>query len=134
MQPLTAPGRPRAARGRWIWRLSGAATIAVLALFAVAAGIRAGTPNGGQQFGPGQTRTVTTAVPGTVTSLSVTSYGAPIQVSRGPVSQVRVVEAIRAIVLPGTPPVTPPVTAKVSHGELTLRRPARRAAARSASP
>jgi hypothetical protein len=118
MQPITAPGRPRAARGRWIWRLSGVVTVIVLALFAVAAAIGAGTPQGGQQFGAVPTRTVAVTVPGTVTGLNVSSYGAPIQVSRGPVSQVKVVEAITA-----NQSGMPSVTAKVSRGELTLAAP-----------
>jgi hypothetical protein len=118
MQPLTAPDRPRAARGRWIWRLSGIVTVAVLALFAAVGIIRAGTPPGGQRFSPVPTRTVAVTVPGTVTGLSVSSYGAPIQVSRGPVSQVKVVEAITA-----SQSGMPSVTAKVSRGELTLAAP-----------
>jgi len=128
MQPVTAPGtapgRAAMPRGRWIWRLSGVAVVlAGTALIGIAA-VRAGTfGNGGfpQSAVPGQaalpTRTVT--VPGTVTSLNVTSYGAPIQVSRGSVSLVTVTETI-SFGRPGGPPA---VRARVDRGDLTLDAP-----------
>ena len=64
------------------------------------------------------TTTVTVTQP--VTSLSVESYGAPIQVTAGPVHDVTVTEAIS---YPG-PGQAPTVTAAVSDRELTLAAPA----------
>jgi hypothetical protein len=120
MQPLTAaaPDRPQAARGRWIWRLSGAATVAVLAVAGTAALVNAGNAGGGPMVQVlSATKTVT--VPGTVTSLTVGSYGGSVRVVRGPVSQVTVVEAMAFVDQSGAPAVT----TKVSHGELTLAAP-----------
>jgi hypothetical protein len=105
-----------AARGRWIWTLSGLATVGLLAWPVVMLISSAG--NGGQgEFvtaAPTLTRTVTVTQP--VTSLSVESYGAPIQVTAGPVHNVTVTEAIS---YPGPGP-TPAVTAAVSDRKLTL--------------
>ena len=125
MRTLTAPDRPPttgrpAARGRWIWTLTGLATVGLLAWPVVALISAAG--NGGQgEFvtaTPTMTRTVTVTQP--VSSLSVVSYGAPIRITAGPVHQVTVTEAIS---YPG--PVQPPsVTAAVSDGRLTLDAPA----------
>ena len=70
-------------RGRWIWTLTGLATIGLLAWPVVGLISRAG--NGGQgefiSARPTMTRTLTVTQP--VTSLSVESYGAPIQVTAG---------------------------------------------------
>jgi hypothetical protein len=108
------------ARGRWIWTLSGLATVGLLAWPVVVLISSAG--NGGQgEFvtaAPTMTRTVTVTQP--VTSLSVESYGAPIQVTAGPVHQVTVREAIS---YPG-PGQAPTVTAAVSDRRLTLDAPA----------
>jgi DUF4097 and DUF4098 domain-containing protein YvlB len=122
MQPITAPvttpGSAVRPRGRWIWYLSGAATIlAGTALISVAA-VRAGTFNGGG-FAQSALPATTVVVNGTVTSLNVTSYGAPIQVSRGPVNQVTVTETI-SFDRPAGPPT---VRARVDHGNLTLAAP-----------
>jgi hypothetical protein len=123
MPSLTAPPvrtdpRPRPTHGRWIWTLSGVATVAFLAVFGSWAFIKAGgTPGGPPPLSAIPTRTVTVSQP--VTSVSVTSYGAPIRLARGPVSQVTVVEGI-TFEDKGAPPV---VTATVSHGTLTLAAP-----------
>jgi hypothetical protein len=125
MRTLTAPERPPAtdrpaARGRWIWTVSGLATVALLAWPVVGLISRAG--NGGQgEFvtaTPVMTRTVTVTQP--VTSLSVESYGAPIRITAGPAHQVTVTEAIS---YPG-PGQAPSVTAAVSDRRLTLDAPA----------
>jgi len=125
MRTLTAPDRPPAtdrpaARGRWIWTLTGLATVALLAWPVVGLITKAG--NGGQgeviYATPLMTRTVTVTQP--VSSLSVESYGAPIQVTSGPVHQVTVREAIS---YPG-PGQAPTVTAAVSDRRLTLDAPA----------
>lgn len=118
MQPLTAPGRPQAVRGRWIWRLSGVATIILIGVSGGWGIVRATRPaDGGPAFSAVPTRTVT--VPQTVTRLNVTSYGAPILVAPGPVKEVTVVEAIS---FDGQED-PPAVTASVSHGVLTLAAP-----------
>jgi hypothetical protein len=121
MQPLTAPVRtnpgPRAARGRWIWTLSGLATVSLLAVFGASAFARAQHVHGETPLSAVPTRTV--IVPQAVTSLSVASYGAPIRVARGPVSQVTVGEAIH---FEGQDSA-PSVTATVSRGTLTLAAP-----------
>jgi hypothetical protein len=113
------PDRP-STRGRWIWTLAGLATVGLLAWPVVGLISRAG--NGGQgEFvtaTPTITRTVTVTQP--VTSLSVESYGAPIQVTAGPVHEVTVREAIS---YPG-PGQAPTVTAAVSDRTLTLDAPA----------
>ena len=121
MRALTAPelppvtGRP-SARGRWIWTVSGLATVGLLAWPVV--GLISSAGNGGQgEFvaaTPTLTRTVTVSQP--VTSLSVDSYGAPIQVTAGPVHHITVTEAIS---YPGPGPA-PAVTAAVSDRKLTL--------------
>jgi hypothetical protein len=109
-----------AKRGRWIWTLSGLATVGLLAWPVVVLISSAG--NGGQgEFvtaTPTMLRTVTVGQP--VSSLSVESYGAPIQVTAGPVHQVTVREAIS---YPG-PGQAPAVTAAVSDRTLTLAAPA----------
>jgi DUF4097 and DUF4098 domain-containing protein YvlB len=125
MRTLTAPDRPPAtdrpaARGRWIWTLTGLATVALLAWPVVGLITKAG--NGGQgEFiyaTPLMTRTVTVTQP--VSSLRVESYGAPIRITAGPVHDVAVTEAIS---FPG-PGQVPTVTAAVSDRELTLAAPA----------
>jgi Putative adhesin len=109
-----------AKRGRWIWTLSGLATVGLLAWPVVVLISSAG--NGGQgEFvtaTPTMLRTVTVGQP--VSSLSVESYGAPIQVTAGPVHQVTVREAIS---YPG-PGQAPAVTAAVSDRTLSLAAPA----------
>ena len=124
MRTLTAPEHPPAtdrpaARGRWIWTVTGLATVALLAWPVVGLITRAG--NGGQgEFitaTPLITRTLTVTQP--VTSLRVESYGAPIQITAGPVHDVTVTEAIS---YPG-PGVAPIVTAAVFDRELTLAAP-----------
>jgi hypothetical protein len=125
MRTLTAQERPPttdrpSTRGRWVWTVSGLATVALLAWPVVGLIGRAG--NGGQgEFVtamPIMTRTVTVTQP--VTSLSVESYGAPIRITAGPVHHVTVTEAIS---YPG-PGQAPAVTAAVSDRKLTLDAPA----------
>jgi hypothetical protein len=124
MRTLTAPDRPPAidrpnARGRWIWTVSGLVTVAALSV-PVALLITRGVHNGdGQMVSAAPSRTVTVAA--AVTSLSVASYGAPIQVTTGPVRQVTVQESISYD--PGNGPA-PAVTAQASDGRLTLAAPA----------
>jgi hypothetical protein len=120
MQPLTAPGRPRAARGRWIWRLSGVVTIAAIGAFGSWAIVRAvDPPSGPAPMSAVPTRTVTVTAP--VTALNVQSYGAPIKVTAVPGGQVQVAESITFDSGDGGPPT---VTDTDSHGLLTLAAPA----------
>lgn len=115
----TAPSRPIPPRGRWIWYLSGVATIfAGTALVAVAI-TRTGSPDYGG-FAQTVLPTSTVVVNGEVSSLTVTSYGAPIQVTRGPVRQVTVNESISF----NRPEERPPaVRARADHGNLILAAP-----------
>ena len=125
MRTLTAQERPPATnrpsrRGRWIWTVSGLATVALLAWPVLTLISRAGD-GGGEDFvnaSPVMTTTVTVTQP--VTSLNVESYGGPIQVTAGPVHHITVTEAIS---YPG-PGQAPTVTAAVSDRELTLAAPA----------
>jgi hypothetical protein len=138
MRSLTAPGgRPTptapgsdngsgtafgSGPGRRIWGLAGLLTVIGLAVpgswLIFHAGGPGNAPNG---QGPlaALTRTVTVTQP--VTSLSVESYGAPIQVTARPVRRVTVTEAIGYDLGAGA---APDVTAAVSHGRLTLAAPA----------
>ena len=125
MRTLTAPERPPVtarppARGRWIWALSGLATVGLLAWPVLGVILRAG--NGGQgevvTAMPLVTRTVTVTQP--ISTLSVASYGAPIQITAGPVHQVTVTEAISY----EGPGQAPTVTAAVFNRQLTLAAPA----------
>ena len=85
MRALTIPvyrppaPEPPPTRGRWIWVLSGLGTMALVAWPIVVLLSNAGDGGGGQfvTANPVTTRTVTVTQP--VTSLSVESYGAPIQ-------------------------------------------------------
>jgi alkylation response protein AidB-like acyl-CoA dehydrogenase len=104
MQPLTAPGRPRATRGRWIWILSGTLTIATISAFGGWAVVRASNPpNGPLPIFVVPTRIVTVTQP--VTALNVQSYGAPIKVTTAP-GPVRIAESIMFSDADGPPAVT----------------------------
>ena len=111
MRRVTAPGR-------WVWRASGLATVLALAVPGFWLITRAGMPTG-EPVSAFPTRTVIVTQP--VTSLDVRSYGAPVQVSAGSGSQVRVVEAIMFNPDNGPPPA---VRDTVADGRLTLDAPA----------
>jgi hypothetical protein len=125
MRTITAPspaegGRaegPRA-RGRWIWALSGFATIAVLTTYGVHLLTTAHAPGGGlQQESAVPSQAITITQP--VTSVNIESYGAPIVVTGGPVRHVQITESITFATQDGPPAVTQ----SVSHGLLTLAAP-----------
>jgi hypothetical protein len=83
--------RAVATPGRWIWGLSGLITMAALVVF----GAQLITSAGQNEHAQPQsiaTRTVTVLQP--VTSLTVQSYGAPVQVTAGPVRHVQVTETL----------------------------------------
>ena len=111
MRQVTAPGR-------WVWRASGLATVLVLAVPGYFLITRAGTP-AGEPVSAFPARTV--IVTQQVTSLDVRSYGAPVQVSAGSGSHVRVVETIMFNPDNGPPPA---VRDTVADGRLTLDAPA----------
>ena len=116
---VTTPGRPPAPRGRWIWYLSGVATILVGTTLIAWASVRAGNTEDGGGFAQTAQPSRTVVANGEVSSLTVNSYGAPIQVSRGSVNQVTVTETIGF-----DPSARPPVVrARVDHGDLTLDAP-----------
>jgi hypothetical protein len=77
--------------GRWIWRASGLITAAVLVFTGAHLIARAGQPEFAQ---PQATVTRTVTVPQQVTSLTVSSYGAPVQVTGAPVDHVQITETL----------------------------------------
>jgi hypothetical protein len=122
MRALTIPvyrppaPEPPPTRGRWIWVLSGLGTMALVA-WPIAILISNAGDGGGQDYvmsNPTATRTVTISQP--VTSLSVESYGGPIQVTAASVHHVTVTESLSYL----GPGPAPAVTAAVAAGRLTL--------------
>jgi len=111
--------RAVADRSRRFWALSGLITAAALAFpganFVATAGDASNPPSAAPVS---MTRTVT--VPQPVTSVTVLSYGAPVQVTAGSVRRVRVTET--ASVPPDIGPVS--VTQSVAGGRLVLADPA----------
>ena len=84
--------RAVATRGRWIWGLSGLITTAALVLAGAHLITSAGQPEHAQ---PQATAIRTVTVPQPVTSLTVQSYGAPVQVTAGPVRHVQITETLQ---------------------------------------
>lgn len=116
MRPVAARQGPAA--GRWVWGLSGAVTLAVLAILGGLFAARAGTtPDGALSAMPSHVITV----PQPVTSLDVRSYGAEIRVTTGPGRLTRIAETITYSSRDAGPPA---VTETVSGGRLTLAAPA----------
>jgi hypothetical protein len=127
--------RAVATPGRWIWALSGLITTVAL----VAPGIRlihkAGQADNVQ---PQSTATQTVTVPQPVTSLTVQSYGAPVEVTAAPVRHVRITETFTydsqagpvsaspagPQSAPGPLSGAPAVEQSVSGGRLSLADPA----------
>lgn len=105
-------------RGRWVWGLSGLVVIGLIWIPASRLATHAGNFGGVQPLSPVPTKAVTIKQP--VTSLSVQSYGAPIQVTGAPVRHTTVLEAIRFGPGFARPPM---VTYSVSQGRLTLAAP-----------
>lgn len=75
--------------GRWIWGLSGLITTAALVISGTALITSAGQAENAQ---PQSTATQTVTVAQPVTSLTVQSYGAPVEVTAAPVRHVRITE------------------------------------------
>jgi hypothetical protein len=109
--------------------MSGVATALAMASFITWAVVTAGNTQHWAGWSPGApmlTRTVTVSQP--FTSLSVESYGAPIRVTGGAVTQATVTEGISYDRNPDGPYAVnaggpPAVTAQVSNGRLTLAAP-----------
>jgi hypothetical protein len=110
--------RQVAARGRWLWGLAGLATAASLAIPGTWLITRAGVPP--QNQWPPDTVTSVVTVHQPVTTLDVTSYGGPVQVTAGHVRGVRITETITYEQQDGGPAAVPRT---VSHGVLTLDGP-----------
>jgi hypothetical protein len=121
MRAVTA-GSP--SQGRWIWALSGLVAVAGLAVPCVHLITTAGDPadmgNIVARAQPAPVRTVTVSQP--VTSVTVQSYGSPVQVTTGPVRRVEVTEM--SSYGKGASPVPVPVTQLVSGSHLLLADPA----------
>lgn len=113
MRPVTAPGR-------WVWGISGLVTAIALAVPGARLIERAGIPGPADAYPKGiATRTVT--VPEPVTSLTVQSYGAPVQVTAARVSHVQVSETFGYGPKDGG---VPAVAESVNHGHLSVGDPA----------
>jgi hypothetical protein len=117
MHPVAEPRS--GVRGRWIWGLSGLATIVVLGIPGARLITGAGSPVGGPPpVTAVPSRVVTVRQP--VTSVNVESYGSNISVVSGSGLDTRVAESITY----GEPDAGPPaVTVSVSDGRLTLAAP-----------
>ena len=80
-----------ATSGRWIWGLSGLATTAALVVTGTFLITSAGRADNAQ---PQSVATRTVTVPQPVTSLTVQSYGAPVEIKAGPVRRVQITETM----------------------------------------
>jgi hypothetical protein len=83
--------RAVASPGRWVWRVSGLATAAALVVGGAYLITSAGQAGNGQ---PMTTVTRAVTVPQPVTSLTVQSYGAPVQVTAAAVRHVQITETL----------------------------------------
>lgn len=107
-----------AARGRWIWAVSGLATMVVLALPTVRLITHTGEGWGTYAHAyPQATMTRTLSVSQPVTSVTVDTSGPPVQVTSGRVSQVQITEKIWYDKQAGEPGT---VTPTVSRDNLAL--------------
>ena len=77
--------------GRWIWGLSGLATTAALVVTGTFLLTSAGRADNAQ---PQSVATRTVTLPQPVTSLTVQSYGAPVEIKAGPVRRVQITETM----------------------------------------
>ena len=107
-----------ATRGRWIWGVSGLVTTAALIISGTYLITSAGQPEHQQPQGTA-IRTVT--VPQPVTSLTVQTYGDPVQVTAGLVRRVQITETLTYDPQAGGPPA---VAQSLSGGHLSLGDPA----------
>jgi hypothetical protein len=122
MQPVIMPSpaqsppeRPAAPHGRWIWRVSGVATVVVLTVAAI--GIASRQDRSAQYAHPLGVVTKSLTVPQPVTSLRVLTSGMPVRVTAGPGTRVQVTEAIQYDPKAGG---LPALSASVSGKVLTL--------------
>jgi hypothetical protein len=112
--------RAVAARGRWVWLLSGLVTAAVLVVPAARL-ITLGDGPGNASAEPQAVTTRTVTVPQPVTSLTVQNDGGEVQVTARPVSRVQVTETIMYDQQGGG---VPAIAQSVSGGRLSLSDPA----------
>ncbi len=110
--------RAVATPGRWIWRASGVATAAALIVAGSYLITSAGQAGNAQ---PLTTVTRTVTVPQPVTSLTVQSYGAPVQIMAGSVRHVQITETL---MYDAQGSGAPAVVQTVSGGHLSLGDPA----------
>ena len=110
--------RAVATRGRWIWGVSGLVTTAALIISGTLLITSAGRA---EQPQPSGTAIRTVTVPQPVTSLTVQTYGDPVQVTAGLVHRVQITETLTYDPQAGGPPA---VAQSVSDGHLSLGDPA----------
>ncbi len=110
--------RAVATRGRWIWGLSGLITTVALVVSGI---LIITTARQAEHVQPQATVTRTVTVPQPVTSLTVQSYGDPVQVVAGPVGRVKITETVNYDPQAGGPPA---VAQSVSGGRLSVGDPA----------
>jgi hypothetical protein len=120
-----APVTGSSGAGRWIWALSGLVTAVVIAIPIARAITTAGDPAPEMVYAqpaPASVRTIVVTQP--VTSVTILSYGAPVQVATGSVSHVQVTETAGAMSVKGQGASPVPVTQTWSGGHLLLADPA----------
>ncbi len=124
--------RAVATSGRWIWGLSGLVTTAALVVAGTALITTAGRPDNAQ---PQSVATRTVTVPQPVTSLTVQSYGAPVEMTAGPVRRVQITETMAydaqdgSVSVSAQPVSAQPVGAQPVGAQPRRARPRRPAAA-----
>jgi len=108
------------ARGRWVWGVSGLATVVALAVPTVqlvTGGGKVWPVSASAHPFPQATLTRTMTVPQRVTSVTVATSGMPVRVMAGEVSRIEITEVFSYDKQAGEPPA---VTPWVSRGSLTL--------------
>jgi hypothetical protein len=107
--------------GRWIWRLSGLTTTAAL----VVAGSHLITSAGQAEHAQPQATVIrTVTVPEPVISLTVQSYGAPVQVTGAPVRHVQITETLMYDSLAGNLSAVPQPASAVPQPASAVPQPA----------
>ena len=108
------------ARGRWVWGVSGLATLVALAVPTaqlVTSGGQAWPMHASAHPFPAATLTRPRTVPLCVTSVTVNTSGMPVRVVTGPANRIKITEMFSYDKRAGEPPA---VTPWVSRGSLTL--------------
>lgn len=102
--------------GRWVWGLAGLVTVLALTVSVLVLASAGST----RQPPPPVTLTRTVTLVQPVTSLTVQSYGGPVQVTSGSAGRVQISETVTYNPLAGGPPA---VTESLSRGHLILADP-----------